>query len=59
MTSTPDHNRGIVLMLLAMVLFTLNDAIGKWLVATYPVGQLLAIRSFAFLAFTGRLSFYP
>ena len=50
MTSTPDHNRGIVLMLVAMVLFTLNDAIGKWLVATYPVGQLLAIRSFAALA---------
>jgi drug/metabolite transporter (DMT)-like permease len=48
MTST--HNRGITLMLLAMLMFTLNDAIGKWLVSTYPVGQLLAIRSFAALA---------
>ncbi|NQV98547.1 MAG: DMT family transporter [Rhodospirillales bacterium] len=49
-TSIPaDHARGILLMLVAMLLFTLNDAIGKWLVATYPVGQLLAIRSFAAL----------
>lgn len=37
-------------MLVAMLLFTLNDAIGKWLVTSYPVGQLLAIRSFAALA---------
>jgi drug/metabolite transporter (DMT)-like permease len=44
------NNRGIMLMLLAMLMFTLNDAIGKWLVSTYPVGQLLAIRSFAALA---------
>jgi drug/metabolite transporter (DMT)-like permease len=40
---------GIGLMLLAMLLFTINDAIGKWLVVTYPVGQLIAIRSFAAL----------
>jgi S-adenosylmethionine uptake transporter len=39
-----------MLMLAAMVMFTLNDAIGKWLVATYPVGELIAIRSFAALA---------
>lgn len=45
-----NHNRGILLMLVAMLLFTLNDAIGKWLVASYPVGQLLAIRSLAALA---------
>lgn len=44
-----EHKRGILLMLVAMLLFTLNDAIGKWLVASYPVGQLLAIRSFAAL----------
>ncbi len=47
---TADHNRGILLMLLAMLMFTLNDAIGKWLVASYPVGQLLALRSLAALA---------
>ncbi len=36
---------GISLMLLGMFLFSLNDAIGKWLVATYSVGQVLLIRS--------------
>jgi drug/metabolite transporter (DMT)-like permease len=30
-------------------LFCINDAIGKWLVATYPVGEFLAIRSGATL----------
>lgn len=50
MTASPaNHSRGITLMLLAMLAFTLNDAIGKWLVATYPVGQILAIRSLAAL----------
>ncbi len=49
MKTDSSHKRGIVLMLIAMLLFTLNDAIGKWLVASYPVGQLLAIRSFAAL----------
>lgn len=43
------HGAGIVFMLLAMVLFTTNDAIGKWLVASYPVGQLIALRSLAAL----------
>jgi drug/metabolite transporter (DMT)-like permease len=36
---------GIGMMLLGMFLFSLNDAIGKWLVATYSVGQVLLIRS--------------
>jgi drug/metabolite transporter (DMT)-like permease len=36
---------GIAMMLLGMFLFSLNDAIGKWLVATYSVGQVLLIRS--------------
>ncbi|MEQ1955267.1 DMT family transporter [Mesorhizobium sp. CN2-181] len=36
---------GIVLMLLGALLFTLNDTVGKWLVSTYSVGQLLLIRS--------------
>lgn len=36
---------GILLMLTGMFLFSLNDAIGKWLVATYSVGQVLLIRS--------------
>ena len=40
---------GIIVMLLSMLLFSLNDAMGKWLVATYSVGQVLLIRSAAAL----------
>lgn len=38
---------GVVLMLLGCFVFSLNDTLGKWLVATYSVGQLLLIRSIA------------
>jgi drug/metabolite transporter (DMT)-like permease len=34
-------------MLFGMLLFSLNDMMGKWLVATYSVGQVLLIRSAA------------
>lgn len=37
-------------MLAAMFAFSLNDVMGKWLVATYGVAQLLLIRSLAALA---------
>ena len=40
-----DSRMGILMMLLGMSLFTVNDALGKWLVAEYPVAMLLAIRS--------------
>lgn len=40
---------GILLMLAGMFLFSLNDAVGKWLVASYGVGQVLLIRSLAAL----------
>jgi drug/metabolite transporter (DMT)-like permease len=40
---------GIGLMLLGVFLFSVNDVMGKWLVATYSVGQLLLIRSAAAL----------
>lgn len=40
---------GIGFMLLASLMFSANDAMGKWLVATYSVGQLLLIRSIAAL----------
>ena len=36
---------GVLVMLLAMFLFSLNDAMGKWLVSTYSVGQVLLLRS--------------
>ncbi len=40
-----SHWRGIVFMLLGTALFTFNDALGKWMVASVAVGQLLFIRS--------------
>lgn len=40
---------GIALMAGGIFLFAVNDALGKWLVATYTVGQVLLIRSMAAL----------
>lgn len=40
---------GVLLMLLGMLMFSLNDVMGKWLVATYSVGQVVFIRSVAAL----------
>ncbi|MEO4001513.1 DMT family transporter [Mesorhizobium sp. CAU 1732] len=49
-TASSSANRlGILVMLLAIFMFTLNDVMGKWLVATYSVGQVLLIRSVAAL----------
>jgi len=49
---------GIGLMLVGIFFFALNDTLGKWLIATYSVGQLLLIRSIAalvlLLPFIGR-----
>lgn len=42
---------GIGMMLTGIFVFALNDALGKWLVATYAVGQLLLIRGIAGLVF--------
>jgi len=36
---------GIGFMLVAVFLFALSSAVGKWLVATYPVGEFLLVRS--------------
>lgn len=50
MNSTPGRAHatlGIALMLVGMFMFSVNDVLGKWLVATYSVGQLLLIRSLA------------
>src|SRR3954452_24965516 len=38
---------GIGLMVLGVFLFSCNDALGKWLLATYSVGQMLFVRSIA------------
>lgn len=39
--------QGIGLMLLGILLFSINDALGKWLVGTYSVGAVLLFRSIA------------
>jgi drug/metabolite transporter (DMT)-like permease len=36
---------GIAMMLLGVLLFAVNDTLGKWLVGAYTVGQLLLVRS--------------
>ncbi len=47
--ATGSARLGVLLMLLGMVMFSLNDVLGKWLMATYSVGQLMLIRSIAAL----------
>ncbi|MBZ9793553.1 DMT family transporter [Rhizobium sp. 3T7] len=46
---------GVVLMLLGDFLFALNDAMGKWLVTNFSVGQVLLIRSFGSFIILGPL----
>jgi drug/metabolite transporter (DMT)-like permease len=41
---------GIVLMLAAVCMFSFGDALGKFIVATYSVGQLMLLRACAALA---------
>ena len=47
--ATGSARLGVLLMLLGMLMFSLNDVMGKWLMATFSVGQLMLIRSFAAL----------
>lgn len=47
-TLVPTSNAarmGVLLMLLSMFMFSLNDVMGKWLASTYSVSQLMTIRS--------------
>jgi drug/metabolite transporter (DMT)-like permease len=48
-TAASNAVAGIGLMLAGIGLFSVNDALGKWLLATYSVGELLLIRSAAAL----------
>jgi drug/metabolite transporter (DMT)-like permease len=48
-TSPKGAVAGIGLMLVGIAIFSLNDALGKWLVIDYSVGELLLIRSAAAL----------
>lgn len=47
--SKTGSGAGIALMLIGIALFAANDAMGKWLIATYAVGQMILIRSIAAL----------
>ena len=38
---------GVAMMLFGVLLFAVNDTLGKWLVGAYAVGQLLLMRSIA------------
>src|SRR3984957_12919862 len=44
---------GIVLMLAAVGMFAFGDALGKYIVATYSVGQLMLLRACAALVLMG------
>src|ERR1700723_4487162 len=44
---------GIVLMLAAVGMFAFGDALGKYIVATYSVGQLMLLRAIAALVLMG------
>lgn len=48
--ATNNTTLGILAMLLAVLLFSLNDVMGKWLASTYWVGQLLFLRGVAAFA---------
>jgi drug/metabolite transporter (DMT)-like permease len=48
--AAPTHTfAGIGLMLLGILMFAVNDTLGKWLVGTFSVGQILLFRSAASL----------
>jgi drug/metabolite transporter (DMT)-like permease len=44
-----DQTRGILLMLASVLLLSMNDVMGKWLVASFVVGQVVVLRSVAAL----------
>lgn len=40
-----NNSTAIAMMLGSMLLFAANDAIGKWLVVSYPIGELIMFRN--------------
>jgi drug/metabolite transporter (DMT)-like permease len=44
-TEAGQRRTGILLYLLGVFLFAANDALGKWLVADYSVGEVMMVRS--------------
>lgn len=47
---TDDVPRGILFMIGATLLLAMSSAISKWLVASYPIGEVMFFRSFSSLA---------
>jgi hypothetical protein len=45
MPRTGTAGLGVILYLAGVALFSINDALGKWLVADYGVGQLMMLRA--------------
>ncbi len=55
MTNPVGAGAGVGLFSLGIFMFALNDALGKWLVADYAVGQLLFLRTVGAVAVLGPL----
>lgn len=53
MDENTSNRAGIFLMIGAMLIFTLSDTLGKWLVTSYSVWQIVGLRSIAALAILG------
>lgn len=47
---------GVLIMLVGLFMFALNDAMGKWLVASFSVGQILLVRSIGAFIVLGPLT---
>src|SRR6185436_17136198 len=45
LVSASPTTAAVLIMLTGMLLFTANDALGKWLTGSYSVGQLIFFRS--------------
>lgn len=58
MTHASTARLGVALMAAGMFLFALNDTLGKWLVASHSVGQVLLIRSLAALIVLAPIIWY-
>ena len=50
---------GILLMLAGDFLFALNDAMGKWLVASFSVGQVVLVRPDGHIAWRSTVAVQP
>lgn len=52
-TAAPRTGTAIFLFSLGIFFFAVNDALGKWLVGSYPVGEILLVRTAGVALFVG------